>query len=162
MKSNKWLEKYLQNQRFGLVKDKLVGDVLDFGGNKGELKKYVKGIYHLTNKSLKFHYWYFDTIVALAVIEHLTIQETIDNFKMFKRYLAPNGRIYITTPTKRVHPILKTLAFLRILDKENIEEHKHYWTKKELYQLAWTADLEVLEYRTFQMGFNQFVIMGHR
>ena len=36
------VEKFLQNYRFKIVKPYLNGDVLDFGGNKGELKKFVK------------------------------------------------------------------------------------------------------------------------
>ena len=46
------LEKFLQAYRFKMVRPYLIGDVLDFGGNEGELKKMVKGSYLLVNQDL--------------------------------------------------------------------------------------------------------------
>ena len=47
--SKKKLENLLQGYRFNKVKKYLIGDVLDFGGNEGELKIFVKGNYTLVN-----------------------------------------------------------------------------------------------------------------
>ena len=44
-----FLEKILQAWRFIKVKPYLVGDVLDFGGNKGELGQFVTGKYLVVN-----------------------------------------------------------------------------------------------------------------
>lgn len=33
-------------------------------------------------------------------------------------------------------PVLEFLAWIGLLQKENIDEHKHYWTRKEIYELA--------------------------
>ena len=42
-------EKLLQNMRFSKAKQYIKGDVLDFGGNEGELKPFVKGEYTIVN-----------------------------------------------------------------------------------------------------------------
>ena len=79
------LEKYLQNYRFKMAEPYLIGDVLDFGGNNRELKKLVKGKYLVVNydRSLMDN-THFDTIVSLAVIEHIPVKEVENIFKEFK------------------------------------------------------------------------------
>ena len=69
-----------------------------------------------------------------------------------------NGIIFLTTPTKMAKPVLEFLAFIRLVDKENIREHKHYWTKKEIYHLANESGFKVKKYKKFQLGFNQLVV----
>ena len=160
--SKKRLEKLLQGYRFKKVKNHLLGDVLDFGGNEGELKLYVKGNYTLVNYDHSPMYSKtFDTIVSLAVIEHMEVPEVFEVFKKYKCCLREDGIIFLTTPTPASKPILEILAFLGILDKENIEEHKHYWTKKELFKLAKNTGYKVIEYEKFQLRFNQYMILKH-
>jgi len=63
--SSMFLEKFLQNYRFKMVRPYLIGDVLDFGGNEGELKKLVKGKYLAVNYDhsvMKNNH--YDTIVS--------------------------------------------------------------------------------------------------
>jgi len=63
-----YLEKYLQNNRFRMVKPYLGNDVLDFGGNEGELGKYVNGSYLVVNYDhSKMDNKTFDNIVNLSV-----------------------------------------------------------------------------------------------
>lgn len=163
IKSSKFVEQLLQKFRFSLVKSYLIGDVLDFGGNKGELKKLVKGKYLIVNYDHSvMEGTYFDTIVCLAVIEHVNIHDVYEIFIKFKRILKKDGRILITTPTKKAKPILEFLAFIRILDTENILEHKHYWTKVEIYKLAKKSGFNIKKYKQFQFGFNQFSILEHQ
>jgi hypothetical protein len=72
--SSRLLEGYLQQSRFKQVQPYLNGDVLDFGGNKGELKKFVNGTYTLVNYDHSpMQNKTFDTVVALAVIEHIEL-----------------------------------------------------------------------------------------
>ena len=152
-------EKFLQNQRFKRVKRYLYGDVIDFGGNRGELKPFVSGQYTVVNydhtplKTLKA-----DTIISLAVFEHMTVEEVYEVMKLFKKALRLNGKIFITTPTLISHPVLWILSRVGILEKENIDEHKHYWNKKELNNLAKKNGFKMTEYAKFQLGFNQFAV----
>jgi 2-polyprenyl-3-methyl-5-hydroxy-6-metoxy-1,4-benzoquinol methylase len=156
--SSKFLEAYLQKRRFTRVISYLKGSVLDFGGNEGELKKYVKGEYTLVNYDhAPMENKSFDTIVALAVIEHIPVNNVYQIFKKFR--LNENGVIFLTTPTPMSKPLLEFLAFLRILDKQNIEEHKHYWTRKEIDTLARSCGFKLKDYKKFQLGFNQYAVL---
>lgn len=161
--SGKWLEKFLQNERFKRAKSHLHGDILDFGGNDGELKPFVSGSYTLVNydhSPMKDKS--FDTIVCMAVIEHIDVPEVYRIFSEFKKCLRPKGRIVISTPTKLSIPILEALSLVHILDKENIKEHKHYWNKTDLDLLAQKSDLTISQYYKFQLGANQFAIFSHK
>ena len=159
------LEKKLQHLRFNKVKPYLNGDVLDFGGNRGELKELVKGQYYLVNYDhsiLDKEELRVDTIVSLAVIEHMTVEDVVISFRKFKRILRKGGQIFLTTPTKISKPVLEFLAFIGLLDKKNIKEHKHYWNKNELFQLALDTGFEVKKFKRFQLGFNQWVVLQHQ
>lgn len=155
-----FLEKFLQNYRFDMVKEYLKGDVLDFGGNQGELKRFVKGRYVVVNydhSALENNR--FDTIVALAVIEHMSIDDVFYVFRKFEKILNRYGRIFLTTPTRIAQPVLEFLAFLGFVDRDNIKEHKHYWTKNEIKKLAQETGFTIEKYKKFQVGFNQIVIL---
>ncbi|MFZ5340754.1 MAG: methyltransferase domain-containing protein [Candidatus Micrarchaeota archaeon] len=146
-----------------MIKPYLIGDVLDFGGNEGELKKFVKGKYLVVNYDHSaMENTHFDTIVSLAVIEHIEFDEVFKIFRKFKKILNKGGRILLTTPTKMAKPVLEFWAFLGIVDKKNIVEHKHYWTKKEIYQLADNTGFIVKRFKRFQFGFNQLAILEHK
>ena len=161
--SSMFLEIFLQNYRFKMVKPYLIGDVLDFGGNEGELKKLVKGKYLVVNYDHSvMRNTHFDTIVSLAVIEHISVKEVFNIFQKFKVILNKGGRIFLTTPTKMGKPVLEFWAFIGIIDKENIEEHKHYWSKKEIYDLAKKTGFVVKKYKKFQIGFNQLAVLEHK
>ncbi len=158
--SKRFIEHFLQQYRFQMVKSYLVGDVLDFGGNEGELQRFVTGNYTCVNYDhspmigMKF-----DTIVALAIIEHLSVEEVYAVFEKFKGTLNPQGHLFLTTPTKIAKPILDTLAFLHLVDRENIKEHKHYWSQKELVNLATQTGFTIKKYKHFQFGFNQYALL---
>ncbi len=160
-----FLEKFLQKYRFNKVKKFLYGDILDFGGNEGELKQFIPkaSTYTLVNYDHSpMENKTFDTIVALAVIEHIEVDEVYNIFKKFKKILRRNGVIFLTTPTPKAHPVLMFLASLNLLDRSNLEEHKHYWTKEEIYELAKSTGFYVEKYKKFQFGFNQYAILKHK
>jgi 2-polyprenyl-3-methyl-5-hydroxy-6-metoxy-1,4-benzoquinol methylase len=160
--SKRGLEKLLQRYRFNKAKKFISGDVLDFGGNEGELKRFVKGEYTLVNYDHSPIYSKtYDTILLLAVLEHIEISDVLQIFKKFKYCLRDEGTIFLTTPTQASKPILEILAFFGLLDKMNIEEHKHYWNKNELFSLAKETNYEIINYRKFQLGFNQYIILKH-
>ena len=160
---NNPLERILQNFRFSKVKNHLIGDVLDFGGNDGELGRFVSGKYTIINYDhTELEKNSYDTIVSLAVIEHIDKDEVFKIFKIFKKVLKTNGLIYLTTPTPSSKIILETLANIGLLERQNILEHKYYWNEKDISDLAKETGFAVKEYQKFQFGFNQFAIFVHK
>lgn len=161
--TTKWMEKFLQDQRFGIVKPYLVGDVLDFGGNKGELGRYVTGKYQCVNYDHSaIENRKVDTIVSLATIEHLEVTDVYEVFTKFHSVLHKDGRLLITTPTPQSKLVLEMMAFLSITDKANIAEHKHYWTMDELDELGQRTGFFMADYEKFQFGFNQLAIFERK
>ena len=154
------IEKFLQRQRFKRVKPYLNGSIVDFGGNEGELKQFVNGSYTLVNydhsplKTLKN----VDTVVALAVFEHIEMAGVYEIMQKFNNVLKNEGVVFITTPTKTAKPVLEAMAMIGLVEKENIEEHKHYWSKKELFDLAEKTGFKIVKFKYFQFGFNQEVV----
>jgi 2-polyprenyl-3-methyl-5-hydroxy-6-metoxy-1,4-benzoquinol methylase len=159
----KFGEKLLQNYRFKIARPYLTGSVLDFGGNKGELKAFVKGEYTLADYDHSpMEGKMFDTIVLLAVIEHIHMKEVFELFHKFKTHLNPNGKIFLTTPTPMSKPVLEVLSRIGVIGRTNIEEHKHYWNKGEINRLAYANGFSMTKYRLFQLGFNQVAIFEHK
>jgi len=162
MNSTLPLERLLQKMRFKMVLPYLQGDVLDFGGNKGELSAHVTGrYYNMNHDHSSLHTYRVDTIVMLAVLEHLDPATVPDLFRTFKNLLDPGGRLILTTPARIAKPVLNTLAFLHLLDKENIAEHQHYWNAADIRTLAHSCGFKVTRHTTFQLGFNQLAVLEH-
>jgi len=155
------IERFLQKYRFRMVKGYLDGDVMDFGGNEGELKEFVSGDYLTVNYDHSvMDGKKFDTIVTLAVIEHIYPKDVLQIFKKFNReHLKNGGKIFLTTPTKLAKPILDFMAWIGLVGKENIAEHKHYWSKWDIYRLAEESGFIVSKHKRFQLGLNQLAIL---
>lgn len=101
----------------------------------------------------------FDTIVLLAIIEHLVSPEK--SLNILKDYLKEDGRIIITTPKPFAGKILRLGSRFGLFDKEAQKEHKKIFGKKDLYQLAAGAGLKVDYYSTFEFGLNNIAVMVH-
>jgi len=54
------------------------------------------------------------------------------------------------------------LMILIGIGKGNSAEHKHYWTKKDIYNLAEKSGFVVEKYAKFQLGFNQSAVFKHK
>ncbi|MFA7301078.1 MAG: class I SAM-dependent methyltransferase [Candidatus Shapirobacteria bacterium] len=157
-------------------------DVLDFGcGSQGYFLKIVSdgiksgvGIdYDVPVKSegnlkyLKYKYidrlpfesGVFDKVVMLAVLEHVMLDGVKNLFCEFARVLRKNGQIILTTPTPMSKPLLEFLAKTRIINKAEIEDHKKYYNKADIEQLAAKTGFEIISYKLFQFGLNSVVIL---
>ena len=163
MESKRLAESFLQKKRFSKILPLISGNsILDFGGNRGELKKHLRNSqdYTLCNRDYSvLKGKTFDTILSLAVIEHLEIADVFKVIKMLKQHLNPNGIIILTTPSKLAKPVLEVMSISGLLDKENLKEHKHYWNKRELFELAKKSELNVRKYLKFQFGLNQLIVL---
>lgn len=96
-----------------------------------------------------------DTVVMLAVLEHLKEPEKI--IKEISRILKNNGCFYLTTPSRMAKGILEFLAFkLKIINKNDILDHKKYFTPKEIMELLSGAGFkkENITIKYFEFGLN--------
>jgi ubiquinone/menaquinone biosynthesis C-methylase UbiE len=98
-----------------------------------------------------------DTVVSLAVIEHL------NDYKKFTeeiyRILKKDGQAVITTPKALIEPIIQTMWRIGLLEKEEVQDHKRYFTKTQLEELFHGAGFRQVSVTSFELGLNQLVIV---
>lgn len=73
--------------------------------------------------SLPFADGYFTTITLLAVIEHLNPNILVELLRECYRVLSPGGVLILTTPSAWSDSLLKLMARLSLVSKEEINEH---------------------------------------
>lgn len=103
----------------------------------------------------------FDCITLLAVIEHLNNSKII--LKEAKRLLKKNGYLIISTPNSRWKPLLELMANLKIINEEEIKDHKQYYSAKSIYSclssLGFTNNkIKITSYPTSKIA--DFVILA--
>lgn len=67
----------------------------------------------------------FGTATAMAIIEHVHHPEVM--LSEIHRTLTPGGTVVITTPSRYGKPILELLAWLRVISRAEIADHKRYY-----------------------------------
>lgn len=72
----------------------------------------------------------FDAVTALAIIEH--VENPTRMLREIRRVLKPGGRMLITTPAKSGKGLLEAMARLELISREEIFDHKRYYTHKSL------------------------------
>jgi|SRR5688572_16431363 2-polyprenyl-3-methyl-5-hydroxy-6-metoxy-1,4-benzoquinol methylase len=173
------LSPWLRNARLSRARPYLHGTVLDYGCGVGALSDFCDPESYLgvdidresvavaQARRPQFRFvretpstpQQFDTIVALAVIEHL--EDPAALLAEFGRLLAPGGQIVLTTP----HPSLEwahTLgAKVGLFSPEASEEHEELIDLKRMRELAAAAGLVVQRYERFLLRANQLFVLGH-
>lgn len=97
----------------------------------------------------------FDFITSLAVIEHVDYPEV--HVRVAYKYLKKGGQFLLTTPSKKSKPVLEFLSFkLGIVSREEISDHKRYYSKTELEKLLKKAGFSIVEVIEFEFGLNLF------
>jgi ubiquinone/menaquinone biosynthesis C-methylase UbiE len=76
---------------------------------------------------------YFDAVVMVAFLEHLEKPEDI--LKEACRILKNGGKLMLTTPSPISKPILEFLAFLGLIDRREISDHKNYFWPKDIKKM---------------------------
>lgn len=97
-----------------------------------------------------------DVVTMLAVLEHL-----VDPTKVLKeihRVLKTEGLFILTTPAPLAKPVLDILAYLRIIDPDEIKDHKRYYSKDSLIDLVKENGFIVTHHRYFELYMNQVLI----
>jgi SAM-dependent methyltransferase len=98
----------------------------------------------------------FDTILMVAVIEHLADPRHI--LRQMPRLLRPGGRLVITTPTPFGNLIHSIGVNLGLFYKTAAQDHKHIYDQVSLPHLLKECGLEVIKYRSFILGGNQLCV----
>lgn len=98
-----------------------------------------------------------DQATMLAVLEHVGYPQP--TMKKVYQTLKKGGELILTTPTPAAKPVLEFLAFkMRLIDEDEIRDHKYYFSKQELLQLLKEAGFYEVEHHYFELGFNQIVV----
>ena len=130
---------------------------IDFKPPKLKTKK-LETIEVILEKELPFENESFDVVTMLAVLEHLSYAENI--LKEIHRVLKNDGRLIITVPSKIAKPILEFLSYkMHIIDRLEIEDHKKYYNKKDIFEAAEISNFIVEKHKYFQLGCNNFAIL---
>lgn len=76
-----------------------------------------------------------DIVTLLAVIEHIDPKKVLNILREINRILKNDGMLIITTPAAWTDGLLKLLAKLNIVSKEEIDEHKDVYTHSKVETL---------------------------
>ncbi len=101
----------------------------------------------------------FDTITALAVLEH--IPQAAQSFfaESCFRLLKPGGNVVITVPDPAVDRIIDILVRLRLLDGMSVEEHWGF-VPAQADALFHAAGFSKVAGKRFQLGLNNLLVFG--
>jgi len=117
----------------------------------------IKLLSHNLDNRLPFEDAYFSAVTSLANLEHLNYPENV--LKEIYRVLKPGGLLLLTTPTIFSRPVLEFMAFkLKLINKEEITDHKKYFTKKELEKYCREFGFSHWKYKYFQFFMNGLLI----
>lgn len=125
------------------IKDQMIGNI-QIRNNKGML-----GI-ELESESV-------DVVFMIALLEHLDSPDRM--LLECNRILKRGGKVVLTTPTRLGKFFLEFMAFhLHIINEDEILEHKHYYTKKELFDLLAQSGFLKYKYKKFTFGLNSISV----
>lgn len=173
------LSGYLRDKRLKKALPWIKGRILDWGCGSGKLANFVtKDCYygydislvalaisqkkfpnHLFSSVLPNQHYLFDTIVMLALIEH--VKDPINLLKDLHHYLVykRSSRVIITTPHPSMDFIHKAGAMIGLFSKAASEEHETLINKNMMIHIAREAGFRVVHYEKFLFGANQLIIL---
>jgi len=105
---------------------------------------------------LPFDDGFFDVVTMLAVVEHLDPARLAGVLREVNRVLRPGGRLVITTPAAWSDGLLRWMARVNLVSREEINEHKFAYTLPLLgwYFGAAEFDINKLKFGYFECGLN--------
>lgn len=169
------LSPYLRRKRIQAVIPHLKGKVLDFGCGAGVLaslvdrEKYLgvdideislqkaKGSFptHKFSRDLPNSAEKYDTIVSLAVIEH--VDDPVNFLRTLSEFLN-DGHLVVTTPHPSVDWIHGVGAAIGLFSKHANEEHGDLLDQVRLEMVGAQAGLKLKFYSRFLLGANQVAV----
>jgi SAM-dependent methyltransferase len=110
------------------------------------------------NPQLPFGDAFFNVITMLAVAEHLDPGRLVELLRECRRVLAPEGMVLMTTPAAWSDRLLKTMARVRLVSKEEIDEHVYAYTLPLLGWYFGMAGFQMkrLRFGYFELGLNMW------
>jgi SAM-dependent methyltransferase len=170
---------FLQRARIDAAKPYITGRVLDIGCGNGRLAAWVRpelyvgvdrdrealGAARAAFPKYTFvetlpHEGDFDTIVALAVIEHLKVPQA--ELAAWSKLLAERGKILLTTPHKSFRLVHELGSRAGLFSREAADEHEEMFDHASLTARAHEAGLRVERYARFLAGANQLFVLAPR
>lgn len=174
------LSPYLRRQRFAASRPYIKGRVLDYGCGPGLLAdafgltdfagveidtdmlaiaraKHPHAILVTPDELGKLDGQAFDTVAALAIIEHL--DDPAGFLRTLRGLLAPGGRIVLTTPNPALDWAHGVGGRLGIFAKESHDEHQSLMDRKGIEGFAREAGLEIVLFKRFLFGANQLAVL---
>ncbi|KKQ55424.1 MAG: Glycosyltransferase, group 2 family [Parcubacteria group bacterium GW2011_GWA2_38_13] len=97
----------------------------------------------------------FDTVVGLAVIEH--IDDPIKFIKDCFSLLASGGEVILSTPSPYAHPILHILSRIGLINKNEIDCHEQYFSLMQAVSLLEENGFKIIYSKRFIFGLNSVV-----
>jgi SAM-dependent methyltransferase len=98
----------------------------------------------------------FDTVLLVAVIEHLAHPERV--LAEIQKVLRPGGFLIITTPTLWGQRIHRLGAKLGLFHPHAVAGHMRAYDYAAMRDLVRRVGLEIVEHGRFELGFNQLFI----
>lgn len=98
----------------------------------------------------------FDTVVMLAVIEHLKQPENI--LRQISTYLKPGGKLVVTTPSPIGDQIHQIGARVGLFSKVAMEDHETIFNQQTLTTMFTKFQFQPVVFRRFLLGGNQLFV----
>jgi len=98
----------------------------------------------------------FDHVTLLAVLEHLEYPEMI--LREAYRILKDGGSLIITTPHPKSKRVLDVLAYLNLISRQEMVDHKQYYSKRELSKILEGVGFRNIEIHSFEFGLNNLAV----
>lgn len=173
------LSPLVQSMRMRKASKQLQGRLLDFGCGSGRLANFVEQDryvgFDIDEESIRLAHaefprhtfstylesveGVFDTVVALAVIEHIKDRRGFIEFAASKLSDSSKARIVLTTPSPWSDKIHGFAARLGVLSSHAHEEHEDLLGRRDLERLARDAGLQLTYFRRFLWGMNQLAVL---
>src|SRR4030042_2960857 len=103
---------------------------IDISVNANYQNQKIQLIAYDLNANLPLQGGEFDFVVSLANLEHLENPKKM--LEEIYRVLKPGGKLLLTTPSTYGKPVLEFLAAVGLGSKQEIRDHKNYFSKKIL------------------------------
>jgi SAM-dependent methyltransferase len=102
---------------------------------------------------LPFEVDFFSVVTLLAVVEHMNPDSLVELFRECRRVLVPGGMVVLTTPAAWSDRLLHFMAKLRLVSKEEIDEHVFPYT---LPLIGWYFGVSGFLMQNLRFGYFEF------